>query len=235
MLLPRLRKCLAPLPGRPFRFVSGSVCPRAKRAIFPAWSCRLARRARASAGICQLSNLLYWLVLHSPLTGVERHHHSFDPFPDEGGGCSSRAAPRRFTTIATFSLRIALRTRFSHNLWLSSRCLEGGLRVDAELAHSYHVFEKEHAFLKREGKFFRKNELWRNKIDKRRARGVDTELIVRNFAEVKYVPAEFADAKVGGSEQRSDLALHALPAAKRGSGRCYLDHSEWKVPALSVR
>lgn len=35
-------------------------------------------------GICQLANLLYWMALHTPLEVVERHHHSFDPFPDEG-------------------------------------------------------------------------------------------------------------------------------------------------------
>jgi len=41
-------------------------------------------RAGVGGGLCQLSNLLHWLVLHSPLTVVERHHHSFDPFPDDG-------------------------------------------------------------------------------------------------------------------------------------------------------
>jgi len=35
-------------------------------------------------GICQSSNLMYWLALHSALTVNERHHHSYDPFPDDG-------------------------------------------------------------------------------------------------------------------------------------------------------
>ena len=34
-------------------------------------------------GLCQLANLLFWLALHTPLEITERHHHSFDPFPDE--------------------------------------------------------------------------------------------------------------------------------------------------------
>lgn len=34
-------------------------------------------------GLCQLANLLFWLTLHTPLQVSERHHHSFDPFPDE--------------------------------------------------------------------------------------------------------------------------------------------------------
>lgn len=34
-------------------------------------------------GLCQLSNLIYWMALHTPLTVMERHRHSYDVFPDE--------------------------------------------------------------------------------------------------------------------------------------------------------
>ena len=33
-------------------------------------------------GLCQLSNLIYWLTLHTPLTVVERWRHCYDVFPD---------------------------------------------------------------------------------------------------------------------------------------------------------
>lgn len=33
-------------------------------------------------GLCQLSNLIYWITLHSPLTVTERYRHSYDVFPD---------------------------------------------------------------------------------------------------------------------------------------------------------
>jgi vancomycin resistance protein VanW len=35
-------------------------------------------------GICQMANLLHWMVLHTPLTVTQRSTHSFDPFPDNG-------------------------------------------------------------------------------------------------------------------------------------------------------
>ena len=36
-------------------------------------------------GLCQLSNLIHWLVLHSDLTITEHHHHdALDLFPDFG-------------------------------------------------------------------------------------------------------------------------------------------------------
>jgi VanW like protein len=40
--------------------------------------------AGVGGGICQLANLLHWMVLHSPLVITERSEHSFDPFPDNG-------------------------------------------------------------------------------------------------------------------------------------------------------
>ena len=41
-------------------------------------------RTGVGGGLCQLSNLIYWMTLHSPLTVTERHRHSYDVFPDSG-------------------------------------------------------------------------------------------------------------------------------------------------------
>jgi len=35
-------------------------------------------------GLCQLSNLIYWMTLHTSLTVTERYRHSYDGFPDSG-------------------------------------------------------------------------------------------------------------------------------------------------------
>ena len=33
-------------------------------------------------GLCQLSNMLFWLTIHTPLIVIERHRHGYDVFPD---------------------------------------------------------------------------------------------------------------------------------------------------------
>ena len=38
--------------------------------------------AGIGGGLCQLSNLLYWMTIHTPLTVTERHRHGYDVFPD---------------------------------------------------------------------------------------------------------------------------------------------------------
>jgi vancomycin resistance protein VanW len=137
-------------------------------------------------GLCQLANLLYWMALHTPLAAAERHHHSFDPFPDEnrvlpfgsGAGVFFNYIDLRFynPTDITFQVR----------LWLTGEHLKGAIYSDREPPYSYHVFEKNHRFLTKNGKNFRENEIWREIIDRRTGNKVGEEMLVKNFAEVKY-------------------------------------------------
>jgi vancomycin resistance protein VanW len=86
---------------------------------------------------------------------------------------------------------------FQINLWLTDKCLDGELRIDTELDYAYHVFEKEHQFLKIDGQFYRKNEIWRDKILKfKSGEIVNTELITKNFARVTYTPDSFFEEEV---------------------------------------
>lgn len=179
-------------PGETFSFCQRVGLPTRAKGYLPGMELSFGEaRAGIGGGICQLSNLLYWLALHSPLTVVERHHHSFDPFPDDGRVLPFGSGATVFYNYRDLQLKNETPYTFQIRLWLSAKCLEGELRVDRKLAHSYHVYEREHAFLKLGEKYFRKNELWRDVIDKHASRVLRSELVVKNFAEVKYVPACF--------------------------------------------
>jgi vancomycin resistance protein VanW len=53
-------------------------------------------------------------------------------------------------------------------------------------------FEKNHQFLRKENKYYRSNEIWRNKILKfQSGKILETEKMIENFAEVKYIPEVF--------------------------------------------
>ncbi|EHQ88944.1 VanW family protein [Desulfosporosinus youngiae] len=140
-------------------------------------------------GICQIANLIHWLVIHSPLTVTKRYHHSFDPFPDDRRVLPFGSGATVFYNYIDYQFMNCTPYTFQLRLWLSEKCLEGELRVDQDLDFAYHVFEKNHQFLKIGNKYFRKNELWRNKIIRRKSGEIlETELVTKNFAEVKYVP-----------------------------------------------
>ncbi|GAA3641935.1 VanW family protein [Microlunatus ginsengisoli] len=139
-------------------------------------------------GICQLANLLHWMVLHSPLVVTDRSEHSFDPFPDNGRvlpwgvGCTIyyNYVDFRFRndTDATFQLRVRVGERY----------LEGELRADRPIPHSYRVYARHESFFARDDRWFRRNEIWRDLIDRRTGNTVRSELVKKNCALVAYVP-----------------------------------------------
>ena len=151
-------------------------------------------RAGIGGGICQISNLIYWLVIHSPLTVIERYHHSFDPFPDDGRVLPFGSGATVFYNYRDFQFTNNTEHSYQINLWFSDKCLEGELRIDKELDYAYHVVENDHQFLKMDGKYYRKNEIWREKILKfESGKVIDNELITKNFARVTYEPEKYFD------------------------------------------
>src|SRR3978361_1582416 len=112
-------------------------------------------KAGVGGGICQLANLLHWMVLHTPLVVTERSEHSFDPFPDHGRvlpwgvGCAIyyNYVDLRFRndTDLTFQLRVRV----------GERHLEGEIRSDRPLTHSYSVSARDASFTQAHGSWYR--------------------------------------------------------------------------------
>lgn len=110
-------------------------------------------KAGIGGGICQISNLIHWLVIHSPLTVIERHHHSFDPFPDDGRVLPFGSGATVFYNYLDYQFTNQTEDTFQINLWFTDKCLEGELRIDKELPFAYHITEKDHQFLRIDGIF----------------------------------------------------------------------------------
>jgi len=156
-------------------------------------------RKGVGGGLCQLSNLLHWLVLHSPLTVIERHHHSFDPFPDQGRVLPFGSGATVFWNYRDFQFRNDTAQPVQLRLWLTDKLLEGELRTTSPFPNSYRVLERAHRFVRQGGRNYRANELWREV--RKKAHGaplVKTEKLYSNFAEVKYPLDQSLDSTATG-------------------------------------
>ena len=143
-------------------------------------------------GVCQLANLLYWMALHTPMEIIERHHHSFDPFPDD-----KRVLPFGSGASVCYNY-IDLRfynptdTTFQIKVWVAEQHLKGAIYSHKPLDYSYHIHEKNHRFLKKEHKNYRENEIWRTQIDRRTGEMQEEEFLIHNFSEVRFSLEEAA-------------------------------------------
>lgn len=137
-------------------------------------------------GLCQLANMIHYLVLNSPLEVVELHHHSDALFPDD-----RRRVPFGTGTSVFYNY---LDYRFKNNtsqniqllLWVSEDTLCGELRSEEAFPYRYKLKERNHHFRKVKGKFYRISQVYRIVIDRNTGEEVKEELILDNFSEVMY-------------------------------------------------
>jgi vancomycin resistance protein VanW len=135
-------------------------------------------------GLCQLSNFLMWIFLHTDIEIIERHHHSIDAFPDSGRTLPFGGGATIFSNYLDLKIKNASDRPIQIKLWLTDSALKGQLLSDQPQKNKYHVFEKNHCFVNRKGKYFRFNEIYRETHEKGVL--VKEEKIFTNFAPVAY-------------------------------------------------
>ena len=138
-------------------------------------------------GLCQMSNLIYWLLLHTPLTITERYRHGYDIFPD-----FDRILP--FGSGATVfynyvDLQAINRTPHSFRIGVQvgERFLDGRVWSDADSSRGFRVVERDHRFFRGiDGIWWRENRLFRQTLDRKAAEMTAEELIGHNLVRVMY-------------------------------------------------
>ena len=179
VLLPGRRLSFWREVGRPSRrrgFLEGMVLERGRIA------------AGVGGGLCQMTNLLYWMTLHTPLLVAERWRHSYDVFPD-----TQRAQP--FGSGATcawpmLDLQIENSTQVPYRLSvkLTDTHLVGSWSASRPQLQEYRIEERAHRITHEgPGVYVRHNELWRVQYDTA-ALATDEELVAENRALMMYQP-----------------------------------------------
>ena len=139
-------------------------------------------------GLCQMANLIHYLVLHTPLEVTELHHHSDALFPDSkrrvpfgtGTSISYKKLDYRFKNTTPYPIQI--RTWIDEN-----KMLLGEIRSTVELDKKYRLSE-ENSYYKKEddGLFYRNSEVYRIIIDRNTKEQIAKELILKNHSKVMY-------------------------------------------------
>ncbi len=138
-------------------------------------------------GMCQLTNMIHWLILHSPLTVLEHHHHNqFDLFPDFGRTVPFGTGTSIMYNYMDYQFANNTAHTFQLIIYTTEEHLCGELRCDAPIGQAYHVEERNAYFSQVEDTFFRHNEVYKITIDKTTGDKVDEKLINQNKSKVLY-------------------------------------------------
>ena len=140
----------------------------------------------AGGGLCQLTNLLYWMVLHTPLWVTERHRHSTDLFPDYKRTVPFGTGATVFYNYIDLAFRNNSSMDFQLKIWIDDEFLCGEIRCREVLPVAYSIIEKNHRFIMENGIVYRENELWRIESDKESSKILSEKLLFKNHVEVLY-------------------------------------------------
>lgn len=119
-------------------------------------------QAGIGGGLCQLSNLIHWMALHSPLLVVERANHSFDPFPDEGRILPFGSGAALFYNYIDLVLFNPTQDTYQLTIHVAEHQLEGEILCSVPSTLKYHVYQKNHRFIRVAGQVIRQNEIWQD-------------------------------------------------------------------------
>lgn len=139
-------------------------------------------------GLCQLSNLIYWMTLHTPLTVVERYRHSYDVFPDSNRTQPFGSGATCFYPYRDIMIKNDTNEDYQLKVKVGQYYLEGGWFSSSKPINKYEIIEKNHNF-KSEfwGGFSRHNELYRRRYTMEDVL-MDEEYITENHALMMYSP-----------------------------------------------
>lgn len=138
-------------------------------------------------GMCQLTNLIHWMILHSDMDIVEHHHHDqIDLFPD-----FHRTIPFGTGTSIMYNY---LDYRFKNNtdityqlvIYVTDEYLCGELRADDRQPYKYHITAQNVYFSKEKDGVYRNGQVLREKVDRTTGKYVERKIIRNNHAKVCY-------------------------------------------------
>lgn len=138
-------------------------------------------------GLCQLGNLLFWVIGHSPLVVTERYRHGYDVFPDVNRKVPFGAGATLSYNYIDFQFYNPTDQAFCLKLWLDDTHLNGALYAEKEIKVSYRLEERGHQMKQQYwGGYSRHNQIF--KIEESDGLVQQESLLVENHAIMMYNP-----------------------------------------------
>lgn len=137
-------------------------------------------------GLCQLSNLLFWMFLHTPLTLIERHGHRIKDFPEP----PSDAPLGVDATVAEGWLDLRVRNdtevTFQITVTLEGDAITGRVSTDQELGLRYEAVNENLVYTRQSGAVYEEVDVVQRAMDSATGICVSTRNMYRNRCEIGY-------------------------------------------------
>jgi len=142
--------------------------------------------ADIGGGLCQMANMVHWLVLNSPMTVTELHLHSDALFPDERRRVPFGTGTSVVNNYVDYRFKNNTEQKVQIVVWIEDGELCGELRSEKPYPFRYKLVEENHHFRKEGEKFYRISQVYRLVIERETGKEMKKELILDNHSLVMY-------------------------------------------------
>lgn len=138
-------------------------------------------------GMCQLSNLIHWMILHTDMEITEHHHHDqIDLFPDFKRVIPFGTGTSIMYNYLDYRFKNTTNNTYQLIIYVTDEYLCGELRANDRQDYKYHIQAENVFFSKEVDGVYRNGKVFRNKIDCKNGTCIKKELIRVNHAKVCY-------------------------------------------------
>ncbi len=192
-------------PGETFSFWKLVGKPSAEKGYLEGLTIERGKPSRGiGGGLCQLTNLIHWMALHSELDIEEHHHHDgIDLFPDYGRKVPFGTGTSVLYNYLDYRLKNNTPNTYQIIVYTDGEYLRGELRAVYRSKYSFHIKAENDRFVRENGSVFRRGEVYRAVVDAHTGRMLKKELIRKNNAKVAY---EVDEQKI--SEEQEPLLFN---------------------------
>ncbi len=174
-------------PGQTFSFWKTVGAPTKRRGYKEGL---IISKGRISSGIgggmCQMGNMIHYLILNSHLEVTEIHHHSDALFPDDRRRVPFGTGTSIFYNYIDYRFKNTTDQTVQLLLWIEEGELCGELRAEHEIPYRYKLTEENHHYQKEGCDYYRVSDVYRVVIDKKTGAEIRRELILKNHSKVMY-------------------------------------------------
>lgn len=137
-------------------------------------------------GLCQLANMVHWLVLHSPMLVTELHHHTDCIFPDERRRVPFGTGTSVFFKNVDYRFKNTSDRDVQLKIWVEDEYLCGELRAERPFDRLYRLVEEDHHFAYEGNMLYRNSRVYRLVYERESGCPCGKELLLNNHSEVLY-------------------------------------------------
>ena len=138
-------------------------------------------------GMCQMTNLIHWMILHSEMKITEHHHHDgLDLFPDFQRKIPFGTGTSIMYNYLDYRFRNTTDRTYQLIVYTTDEYLCGELRADSPQRYKYHIQAEDVYFSRENGVVYRNGKVYRDKVDCVTGNHLGRKLIRVNHAKVMY-------------------------------------------------